>query len=127
VAGATVRHRWYCQLLDRAARGGVLILTTHARPAYTATQAPDRLKAGNARFVSGRARFPTVQRDVLAELAKGQQPFAALLSAAVEANVRHTMRRVLDSPEAKARANPDDMQLVGAVYDLATGRVRFLE
>jgi carbonic anhydrase len=204
-------------------------VATHARPAYTAAQALERLKAGNARFVSGHARFPTVQKDVLAELAKGQQPYAtilgcsdsrvppellfdagfgelfvirvagnvlgpsingtlqyagthlhtplfvilghegcgaveaaiaekfhgarhrsrialllqnigpalapldpllppaALLSAAVEANVRHTVRQVLASPEAIARANPDDMQLVGAVYDLATGRVRFLE
>jgi len=54
-------------------------------------------------------------------------PPAALLSAAVEANVRWTLREVLESPEGKARASPGDVKLVGAVYDLATGRVRFLE
>lgn len=198
-------------------------------PAYTAEEALDRLKEGNDRFVSGRARFPTVQKEVLAELAKGQHPYvtvlgcsdsrvppellfdagfgelfvirvagnvlgnsiagtlqyagthlhtplfvvlghegcgaveaavagkfhgarhrsriaellkniepalddldrtlapAALLSAAVEANVRWTIREVLESPEGKARVSLGDVKMVGAVYDLATGRVRFLE
>ena len=54
-------------------------------------------------------------------------PPAALLSAAVEANVRWTVRQVLESTEGAARAAQGDMMLVGAVYDLATGRVRFLE
>ncbi len=45
----------------------------------TAEEALRRLKEGNARFVSGRARFPTVQREVLKELAKGQQPYATIL------------------------------------------------
>jgi carbonic anhydrase len=47
--------------------------------------------------------------------------------AAVEANVRHTVRTILESPEGRARAAEGVMKLVGAVYDLATGRVRFLE
>jgi carbonic anhydrase len=199
------------------------------RPAYTAEEALNRLKEGNARFVSGRARFPTVQKEVLAVLAKGQQPYAtvlgcsdsrvppellfdagfdelfvirvagnvfgpliagtleyagthlrtplfmvlghegcgaveaaiaerfhgarhrsriasllknidpaldnldqtlppsAQLSAAVEANVRWTIRELLESPEGNARAIKGDVRLVGAVYDLATGHVRFLE
>lgn len=202
--------------------------TTHSPP-YTAAEALARLKEGNARFVNGQARFPTVQKDVLAELAKGQQPYAtvlgcsdsrvppellfdagfgelfvirvagnvlgpsikgtlqyagthlhtplfvvlghegcgaveaaigerfhgarhrrriavllrciepalegldpalppaALLSAAVEANVRWTIRQVLESPEGKARAARGDVQMVGAVYEIATGRVRFLD
>jgi carbonic anhydrase len=37
------------------------------------------LKEGNARFVAGHARFPTVQKEVLADLAKGQHPFATIL------------------------------------------------
>ena len=204
-------------------------MTANHSPAYTAEEALDRLKAGNARFVSGRARFPTVQKEVLAELARGQQPYAtvlgcsdsrvppellfdagfgelfvirvagnvlgpsikgtlqyagahlhtplfvvlghegcgavdaaigekfhgvhhrsrialllkyiepalegldqklppqALLSAAVEANVRWTIRQVLESPEGRARAAKGDIKLVGAVYDLASGRVRFLQ
>src|SRR3954467_10980380 len=49
------------------------------QPTYTAEEALSRLEAGNARFVSGRARFPTVQKEVLAELAKAQQPYATIL------------------------------------------------
>ena len=202
---------------------------THHGPVCTAEEALARLKAGNARFVSGQARFPTVQKEVLADLAKGQQPYAtvlgcsdsrvppelvfdagfgelfvvrvagnvlgpsiagtlqyagthlhtplfvvlghegcgavqaavaekfhgarhrsrislllkniapaldtldrtlppaALLSAAVEANVRWTIRQVLETPEARARAARGDIKLVGAVYELDSGRVRFLD
>ena len=195
----------------------------------SATRALNRLKEGNARFVNGSARFPTVQKEILASLAKKQQPFAtilgcsdsrvppelvfdcgfgelfvvrvagnvlgrsilgtiqyaaahlhtqlfvvmghegcgavkaalatkfegathksriavllknivpalkgldpaqpaeSLLRSAVEANVRHTVRGLLETPEAKVRAATTDMRLVGAVYELESGRVRFLE
>ena len=194
----------------------------------TADQALARLIEGNERFVRGEARFPTVQKDILADLAKGQQPYATILGcsdsrvppelvfdagfgelfivrvagnvisaeimgtlqyagmhlhtslfvvmghrgcgavgaaleakahgashperiqlllesiqpslddvdltlppeqlfdAAVEANVRWSMRQVLETPEAKRRAEEGVMKLVGAVYDLHTGLVRFL-
>ena len=197
---------------------------------FTAEQALARLKEGNERFVGGHAKFPTVQKEVLAELARGQHPFAtilgcsdsrvppelvfdaafgelfvirvagnvlgpsiegtlqyagvhlhtplfvvlghegcgaveaaldeklhgahfhsrialllegilpalepldrnlppaALLSAAVEANVRWTIRQLLESPEGQARrAAKSELKIVGAVYDINTGRVRFLE
>jgi carbonic anhydrase len=199
------------------------------KPLWTADEALARLQAGNLRFISGQARFPTVQKEVLAELARGQQPYvtilgcsdsrvppelvfdagfgelfvirvagnvlgpsilgtlqyaglhlrtplfvvmghegcgavkaaiasrfdgsrqasrieilleqiipaldgldpqatpAELLSAAVEANVRHTVRELLATPEAKARLGEGVMRLVGAVYELETGRVRFLD
>jgi carbonic anhydrase len=193
---------------------------------YTADQALDRLVAGNERFVRGRARFPTVQKEVLAELAKGQQPYATIigcsdsrvppelvfdagfgelfivriagnvvspevmgtlqyaavhlhtplfvvlghegcgaiqaalavkhqaaharialllenilpglrnirakltpedqLEAAVEANVRWSMHQLLETPEGQARMAEGVVKLVGAVYNLKTGRVRFL-
>jgi carbonic anhydrase len=198
------------------------------KPRYTADEALARLQAGNLRFINGQARFPTVQKEVLAELAKAQQPYATilgcsdsrvppelvfdagfgelfvirvagnvldpsilgtlqyaglhlhtplfvvmghegcgavkaaiatrmdgyqqasrietlleqiipaldgfdpkappaeLLSAAVEANVRRTVRALLETPEAKTRLDEGVMRLVGAVYDLDTGRVRFL-
>ena len=204
-------------------------MTASLDPPCTAEEALNRLKEGNARFVSGRARFPTVQNEVLAELAKDQHPYAtvlgcsdsrvppelvfdagfgelfvmrvagnvlgpaiagtlqyasahlhtplfmvlghegcgavtaaiaekfhgarhrsrialllenigpalenldptmppaALLSAAVEANVRWVIRQLRESPEVKAHAGQVDVKLVGAIYDLATGRVRFLE
>jgi carbonic anhydrase len=204
-------------------------VNSNAQPAYTAEQALNRLKKGNARFVSGHARFPTVQKEVLADLAKGQQPYATILgcsdsrvppelvfdagfgelfivrvagnvlgpaiegtlqyagahlrtplfvvmghegcgavqaalaskfhgarqpsrielllegilpaldgldpalpretlmAAAVEANVRWTMQTIFESPEGKARVAEGVIKLVGAVYELTTGRVRFLE
>ena len=54
-------------------------MTADNQPTYTAEEALDRLKAGNARFVSGHARFPTAQKEVLAELTKGQHPYATIL------------------------------------------------
>ncbi|HQR51265.1 MAG TPA: carbonic anhydrase [Methylophilaceae bacterium] len=204
-------------------------MTSDHQPIYTAEEALNRLKAGNARFVSGHARFPTVQKEVLAELALGQQPYAtilgcsdsrvppelvfdagfgelfvvrvagnvlgpsilgtlqyagthlhtplfvvmghegcgavqaaiaskfhgatqksrievllenilpalddldgtqpaeALLHSAVEANVRHTIRELLATPEAQARLEEGKIRLVGALYDIESGHVRFLE
>jgi carbonic anhydrase len=202
-------------------------MSTHTSPQYTADEALARLVAGNARFMQGEARFPTVQKEVLAELAKGQHPYATILGcsdsrvppelifdagfgelfivrvagnvispevmgsmqyagvhlrtplfvvlghegcgavnaalaarhgaqepariallldniapglrdlpnelpaddemrAAVEANVRWSMHQVLETPEAKVRAAEGVMKLVGGVYELASGRVRFL-
>jgi len=204
----------------------------HARKvkqhSYTATQALTRLKEGNERFLRGEARFPTVQKEVLAQMAKGQAPFATILgcsdsrvppelvfdagfgelfvirvagnilspeiagtlqyaasyletplfvvlghegcgavtaalatkhegeqfrsrvqlllasilpglpefdpalsyeeqtSRAVESNVRWTVRQILDSPEGKARVAEGRMMIVGAVYEVETGRVRIL-
>jgi carbonic anhydrase len=198
-------------------------------PWYTATEALERLRAGNARFVAGPARFPTVQKEILAALAKGQRPYATILGcsdsrvppellfdagfgelfivrlagnvvspevggtlqyagthlktplflvlghegcgavqaalevkfrgarersriqallenlmpglegidpaatpeeqlrAGVEANVRYTIRQILETPEARAREAEGVLKLVGAVADIATGQVRFLE
>ena len=194
----------------------------------TADQALARLIEGNERFIRGEARFPTVQKEVLADLAKGQEPYATILGcsdsrvppelvfdagfgelfiarvagnvisaeimgtlqyagihlqtplfvvmghsgcgavkaalatkehgashpdriallleniypalehvdrtlpshelfdAAIEANVRWSMQQVLETPEARQRAKQGVMKLVGAVYDLESGRVRFL-
>jgi carbonic anhydrase len=199
-----------------------------AQPAWTADEALARLIAGNERFVAGHARFPTVQKEVLADLAKGQRPFATIIGcsdsrvppelvfdasfgelfivrvaghvlspevmgsmqyaavhlqtplfvvlvhegcgavqaaldtlrqgtaerariallldrilpgladvdaslapeaqwqAAVEANVRWTLHQVRDTPEGQARMKEGILRLEGAVYELTTGRVRFL-
>ncbi|MCI0642477.1 MAG: carbonic anhydrase [Gemmataceae bacterium] len=59
--------------------------------------------------------------DVDAQLTSEEQ-----LSRAVESNVRWTVRQVLDSPEGQARAAEGRMKIVGAVYEIETGRVRFL-
>jgi carbonic anhydrase len=204
-------------------------VSTAPTPRCTAAEALARLVAGNSRFVAGTARFPTVQKDVLAELAGGQHPYATILGcsdsrvppelvfdagfgdlfivrvagnvispevmgslqyaglhlrtplfvvlghegcgavgaalaardegvshasriellvqgilpaltgiddalppearleAAVEANVRWSMRQLLETPEGKARMEEGAYTLVGAVYQLHTGRVRFLD
>lgn len=54
-------------------------------------------------------------------------PPAERCSAAVEANVRYVMDSLLATPEAKSRLPISNMRLVGAIYDLRTGRVRFLD
>jgi carbonic anhydrase len=194
-----------------------------------ADDALQRLKAGNARFIAGTARFPTVQKEILADLAKGQHPYATILSCsdsrvppelifdagfgelfiirvagnvlspeiagslqyagrhlhtplfvvlghtncgavaaaietrlrgtrehsriqllverimpgledidsqltpeamlaqAVEANVRWTMRQILQTPEGQERQVEGRVKLVGAIYEIETGLVRFLE
>ncbi len=198
-------------------------------PTCTAAEALARLKSGNSRFVRGKVHFPTVQKEVLADLVKGQKPYATilgcsdsrvppelvfgaglgdlfivrvagnvlgasiagtlqyasaylhtplfvvmghhgcgavqaaiaakfhgarppgrirallanilpalddldatlppaqLLQAAVESNVRRTMRLLLASPEGMARSREGTVKLVGAVYELESGLVRFLD
>jgi carbonic anhydrase len=200
----------------------------HLPHRYSADEALARLIAGNERFVRGEARFPTVQKEILADLAAGQRPYATILGcsdsrvppelvfdagfgelfivrvagnvvspevmgtlqyagahlrtplfvvlghegcgaveaalaarehgppdlkriailletirpglagvdaglepqaqleSAVEANVRWSMHQILETPEARARKAEGVLKLVGAVYELKTGRVRFL-
>ena len=202
-------------------------LSTASR-SYTADEGLARLIAGNERFVRGEARFPTVQKEILAQLATGQSPYATVigcsdsrvppelvfdagfgelfivrvagniispeimgtlqyaavhlhtplfvvlghegcgavqaavatkwhgarerdriarlldnilpglpeqnlalspdqqLDAAVEANVRWSMRQMVETPEGRARLAEGVLKLVGAIFELKTGRVRFL-
>ncbi len=48
------------------------------------------------------------------------------LSLAVESNVRWTVRQILNSPEGQERVAQGWLKIVGAVYDIETGTVRFL-
>jgi carbonic anhydrase len=188
-----------------------------------------RLKVGNDRFLRGEARFPTVQKEVLASMARAQYPFATILGCsdsrvppelifdagfgdlfvvrvagnvvspevmgslqyagvhlktplfvvlghercgaveaalaaskgasrepariaallenivpgleevpaglsaeeemarAVEANVRWSMRQIVETPEAKRRLEEGVVKIVGAVYEIERGRVRFFD
>lgn len=52
---------------------------------------------------------------------------AVLLRAAVEANVRWSMRQLSTSPEGARALREKRVSLVGGVYELGTGRVRFLD
>jgi carbonic anhydrase len=198
-------------------------------PRLSAEAALSRLMAGHERFLRGQPRFNTLRREELAELSKGQQPYATILGcsdsrvppevifdagpgelfvirvagnvlsaevagsmqyaashlntplvvvlghdgcgavaaalesrlhgvehlsriqalvdsivpaiaqvdlalqpdkrleAAVEANVRATVRAILDSPEGRIRIREGVRKLVGAIYELASGRVRLLD
>jgi carbonic anhydrase len=48
------------------------------------------------------------------------------LALAVESNVRWTVRQIVTSPEGQARMAEGRMKIVGAVYELESGRVRWL-
>ena len=195
---------------------------------YSADEALHRLIAGNQRFLAGQAHFPTVCKETLADLARGQRPYATILgcsdsrvppelifdanfgelfivrvagnvvspevmgslqyagahlrtplflvlghegcgavkaalesklydvqhrsriqllvdnilpglpdlsdtaseeqlAAAVEANVRWSMRQLAESPEGRRAIEEDRAKLVGAVYEITSGLVRFLD
>jgi len=53
-------------------------------------------------------------------------PEELLAARAVESNVRWTIHQIMDSPEAKARQAEGRVKLVGAIYEIETGRVRLL-
>lgn len=75
-----------------------------------------------------RSRIATLLRGIIPGL-KGMRAgrnTKARLNAAVEANVRWSMRQLHATPEVQARQIEGVMKLVGAVYELTTGRVRFL-
>ena len=74
------------------------------------------------------SRISLLLEDILPGLENVDPDLApqARLGAAVEANVRWSMRQLLETPEARARKEEGVMKLVGAIYDLKTGRVRFL-
>ena len=65
--------------------------------APTADEALQRLKAGDERFIAGTARFPTVRKKILADLAKGQHPYATILSCS---DSQMSMRAGLNSADS---------------------------
>ena len=75
-----------------------------------------------------RSRIQALLQDILPGL-DGIDPQLAprlQMSCAVEANVRWSMRQVIESPEGRERMAEGRFQVVGAVCDIATGRVRLL-
>lgn len=54
-------------------------------------------------------------------------PEAVQLTQAVESNVRRTVRTILETPEARTRVAEGKMKIWGAIYDIETGHVRFLD
>lgn len=103
--------------------------------AVSADDALARLMAGNERFLRGEPLRRPMQKEValllqtilpgLAEV-DPQLPPQQQLESAVEANVRWSMQQLLQTPEGRAASAEGRMRLVGAVCELATGRVRLL-
>lgn len=50
-----------------------------------------------------------------------------LIAQAVEMNVRWTVRSILESPEGKSRHAEGVIKCIGAIYEIETGIVRFLD
>jgi carbonic anhydrase len=75
-----------------------------------------------------RSRIEVVLRNILPGLRglRSARSTAARLDAAVEANVRWSMHQILETPEGKARVAEGVLKLVGAVFEIRTGRVKFL-
>lgn len=48
------------------------------------------------------------------------------LSAAIESNIRWTVRQIVETPEARERLSEGRIKIVGAVYEIETGKVRVL-
>jgi carbonic anhydrase len=61
----------------------------------------------------------------LSDVPSGGSP-SDLLARGVESNVRWTMNQIFNTPEGRARAAEGRLKLVGAVYELASGRVRIV-
>src|SRR5262249_31262243 len=52
---------------------------------------------------------------------------AAQLTRAVESNVRWTVRQILNTPEGQSRVAEGRFRVVGAVYEIGSGHVRWLD
>ncbi|WP_198013934.1 carbonic anhydrase [Desulforegula conservatrix] len=55
-----------------------------------------------------------------------QLPPQRMLECAVEANIRWTIRQLKETPEGRARIAEGRIKLVGAVFEITTGRVRLI-
>jgi carbonic anhydrase len=76
-----------------------------------------------------RLRIQVLVNSILPSLPEfdPQRSLETRLSKAVESNVRWTVQKILDSPEGRMRVAEGRMRVVGAIYDIATGLVRFLD
>ncbi len=73
------------------------------------------------------ARIHTLVRNIVSGLSDSDRrlPEEKLLADAVEANVRWSMHQLIKTPGGK-NAVKKGAQLVGAIYEISSGRVRFL-
>jgi carbonic anhydrase len=85
--------------------------------------------AAMIRGVRHESHIEAIIQSMLPGLAKVDLalPSETRLRAAVEANVRWSMHQIRESTEGQARLGDGQTKLVGGIYDVKTGRVRFLE
>ncbi len=74
------------------------------------------------------SRIQRLVENVLPALADidARLPAKEQLTRAIESNVRWTVRRIAESPEGQAHLAEGRLKIVGAVYEIETGRVRIL-
>jgi carbonic anhydrase len=74
------------------------------------------------------SRIQTLVDDILPGLPEvdPQALPSVQLARAVEANVRWSMRQILETPEGQARIAEGRMKLVGGIFEIRSGHVRFL-
>ena len=83
--------------------------------------------------LAGRGREPRLIAALVAAIEPGLKDLPAELTgadrihAAVEANVRWSIRQLKAIPEGQLALKQKKCTLIGAVYDIATGKVHFLE
>jgi carbonic anhydrase len=83
--------------------------------------------------LAGRRHEPRLIAALVAAIEPGLKDLPADLTgadrihAAVEANVRWSMRQLASIPEGQLALKKKKFTLAGAVYDIATGKVNFLE
>ena len=79
--------------------------------------------------VRQRSRIQLLVDSILPALAgvDPHLPLSAQFAQAVERNVRWTVRTLIESPEGQARVAEGRVKYVGAIYEIETGRVRFLD
>jgi carbonic anhydrase len=77
--------------------------------------------------IKQRSRIQNLIENIIPGLPASDRrlPKHELLARAVEANVRWSMHQLLETPEGRI-AVKKGAQLVGAIYEIASGRVRFL-
>ncbi len=77
--------------------------------------------------VEHRSRIQILVNNILPGLSDPDGHFSKeeMLPGAIEANVRWSMKQLLETPEGQ-EAVKNGSKLVGAVYDIVTGEVRFL-
>lgn len=77
--------------------------------------------------VEHRSRIQILVNNILPGLSDpdGHLSKEEMLPGAIEANVRWSMKQLLETPEGQEAAK-NGSKLVGAVYDIVTGEVRFL-